>query len=157
MAREVFVEVFDQLVFFTLDLLARGRRPVRTRLQRDERLQFIKPGRVGAVVGTADLRRGQVHLGILGQPLANIMRRARHLFHRHVDRKRPADDDVSLFELGHEFAAHERNKARRAENKDGKRGHRRPAVVEKQVELPHVQLLDSPHDEVVADRAQLSE
>ncbi len=133
-------------------------RPVFLRPQRHEVFAVVEAGRVGAVVGPAELGDDRLHLGVGGHDGPRLPGDLDLALQRDVERRGAANPQVAFFQLGHELAAHATGPGMAVptmserHDDDG-----RPAILQTDLELPEVAELQDADQEVLADRLEVLE
>ena len=125
--------------FFVADVAVPGL--VLVGLQADIEFAVEKAGRIGAIVGTSQLRADHSDLRIRHQDVANLRRNLAGFLERNGVRHGRPHPERAFIQVRHEFAADERNQQQgRAEDKS--RNHQRGlGAVERPIQLDGVLLL----------------
>ncbi len=139
--RQFLFNLFDQRM-----LRGNGGTPLFERFERDQELGVEEAGRIGSVVGTAQLRGHVDHLGVLTEDQAHFRRQLRRLFERDIDRHGRPHPDIAFLQRRHKLTADERHGGDRRRQRRTRAADHQPFMIERPAEHDQIVPLDPGHD-----------
>ena len=132
--------------------------PFLLRPQWHEELGVVKTGRVGAVVGPADLGDDRFHFGKRAHDRTGDLAFARRIVERGIQGEGSANPQVAFLQFRHEFAAQPRQSVKnRAADEKREQAQGETSMVEKEPELLQIGPFQPAHHAVVLPRLQVFE